>query len=189
VYKPRKQRNQAGSVEQSLLVDSEKERNVETIKGHCSVESGDNFEEINKFKLLHREAFERLLPYDITSPGSTSVNSKTLKPTSSGSGNISIVTDTAQLLSSRDIEHYVLRFESLQRHFPFVTLPRHWTVQNMSEDHPFLLIGILSAMTVHETHVNPCLHAEFLRVLAEKAILQGEKSLDILQGILVQLAW
>jgi hypothetical protein len=192
VYKPRKPRNIGGSVEQSLPVIGEQERNVETAKGRPFIESGDSSEGINNFKRLHHGAFERLLPYKLSSTGSTSVYSEISGPTTisrSGLGNIRTDTDPVQRLSLRDIEQYVSRYESLQHRFPFVVLPRQWTIQKMKEEHPFLLIGILSAMTVHETHVNPRLHAEFLRVLSERTILQGEKSLDILQGILVQVAW
>lgn len=59
----------------------------------------------------------------------------------------------------------------------------------MRENRPILLLGIASAMSVHELDVNISLHRDFLRVVAERAVVQGEKSLDIIQGILVQMAW
>jgi len=58
----------------------------------------------------------------------------------------------------------------------------------MREEHPFHLLGVLSAMTVHEVDKNLCLRTEFLRVLAEQPVVNGEKSLDVIQGILLRIA-
>lgn len=55
--------------------------------------------------------------------------------------------------------------------------------------HPFLLLGILAAMSVPDVYVHQRLDAKFKRVLSEKTIEREEKSLDLLQGLLVYLAW
>lgn len=55
--------------------------------------------------------------------------------------------------------------------------------------HPFLLLGILAAMSMPDVYVHQRLDAKFKRVLSEKTIERDEKSLDLLQGLLVYLAW
>lgn len=55
--------------------------------------------------------------------------------------------------------------------------------------HPFLLLGILSAMSMPDIYIHQRLDAKFRRVLSEKTIERDEKSLDLLQGLLVYLAW
>jgi hypothetical protein len=63
------------------------------------------------------------------------------------------------------------------------------SVYNMRQNHPFLLLGILCAMTVHEVPLNSRFHAELLRTLSDRVVIGGEENLDIIQGLLVQLAW
>jgi hypothetical protein len=59
----------------------------------------------------------------------------------------------------------------------------------MLQRHPFLLLGILSAMSAKDAPVHRRLDVEFRRVLGEKVTMNGEKSLDILQGLIVHIAW
>jgi hypothetical protein len=44
-------------------------------------------------------------------------------------------------------------------------------------------------MSAADASVHRRLDAEFRRVLSEKVTRSGEKSLDILQGLLVHIAW
>jgi hypothetical protein len=86
-------------------------------------------------------------------------------------------------------EKYLERFQTSGNYFTFVQLPMDHSVSNMRQNHPFLLLGILCAMTVHEVRLNSRLHAELLRTLSDRVIIGGEENLDIIQGLLVQLAW
>lgn len=54
--------------------------------------------------------------------------------------------------------------------------------------HPFFLLGLLAAVTQHQTSLNLYIHEHFLRVLAERVVVRAEKSLDLLQGMLAQLS-
>ncbi|KAI9694715.1 MAG: hypothetical protein M1822_000331 [Bathelium mastoideum] len=92
-------------------------------------------------------------------------------------------------LGDAEVEQYLYKYERLFHYFPFLPLPPGWSVNSMRTDHPFFLLGIISAMTIHDVEINAQVHSQFLRVLAERAVVRGEKSLDIVQGIIVQLAW
>lgn len=54
---------------------------------------------------------------------------------------------------------------------------------------PFLLLGILTAMSMPDVYAHRRLDAKFKRVLCERTVERDEKSLDLLQGLLVYLAW
>jgi hypothetical protein len=92
-------------------------------------------------------------------------------------------------IQDHEVERYLHKYQSLLHYFPFLPLPPNWTAYDMRMNHPFFLLGIISAMTIHDLRTNPRVHSHFLRVLAERVVVQGEKSLDIVRGILVQLAW
>jgi len=59
----------------------------------------------------------------------------------------------------------------------------------MMRERPFLLLGIITAMAVNDPPVRHRLDAKFRKVLAQKTIEGDEKSLDLLQGLLVYIAW
>lgn len=44
-------------------------------------------------------------------------------------------------------------------------------------------------MSASNLQLHSWLDAEFRRVFSEKVVVHGEKSLDILQGLLVYIAW
>ena len=94
-------------------------------------------------------------------------------------------------MSDTDIEQYLWQYDSLFHYFPFLSLPREWSVIGMRNEHSFWLLGVLAAMSQHELEVNKQLHAQFLRVLAERVIVTGERgpeSLDIIRGLLTYIA-
>jgi hypothetical protein len=81
------------------------------------------------------------------------------------------------------------RYEELNHHFPFVVLPQQWTLSEMLRTKPILALGIFSAMSSPSVAKQRSLCLTFQRVLSERLIINGDKSLDLLQGLLVHLAW
>jgi hypothetical protein len=92
-------------------------------------------------------------------------------------------------LDHGQVVSYLSRYQSMNDYFPFVALPEGYTVALMQIEHPFLLLGLLAVMSVDDLELNGRLHAEFRKALSYKAILQDEKSLDLVQGLLVYIAW
>jgi hypothetical protein len=95
--------------------------------------------------------------------------------------NHSITIDQAEALLSV--------FHEMKHFFPFVVIPENASIKSMSRKSPFLLLGILFAASSTDIQMNNQLDHEFKRVLGEKVILEGRKSLDFLQGLLVYNAW
>lgn len=73
--------------------------------------------------------------------------------------------------------------------FPFVTLPEKATVKSLSRDLPFLLLAILTSSSIGDQPLHQQLDNEFKRVLSDQVIVGGKRSLELLQGILVYVAW
>jgi hypothetical protein len=73
--------------------------------------------------------------------------------------------------------------------FPFVHVPLEATIPSMSRTSPFLLLALLTATSKSDPSLHQQLDHEFRRVLSQKIIVEGQKSLDFLQGLLVYIAW
>jgi hypothetical protein len=84
---------------------------------------------------------------------------------------------------------YLLRFRNMSTYFPFVIVPEEATVLSMSHDRPFLCIAALAAATSSEKNLQKRLEQSFRIAILQKIMLDGERSLDLLQGLLVYLAW
>ncbi|KAF7901483.1 hypothetical protein EAF00_003704 [Botryotinia globosa] len=73
--------------------------------------------------------------------------------------------------------------------FPFVTLPANPTIRTLSQQCPFLLLAILTTAATPHPYLHHQLDQEFRRVLSLKLIVESQKSLDYLLGLLVYIAW
>lgn len=81
-------------------------------------------------------------------------------------------------------------FESMLPHLPCVALRREATVPQLAAETPFLLLAILAAASGSRTLQGHSLYdAEFRKVLGLKFVAGGERSLELLQGLVVYCAW
>jgi hypothetical protein len=74
-------------------------------------------------------------------------------------------------------------------YFPFVQIPADSTVPSLSRTSPFLLLAILTTASMRDPPLYHQMDHEFKRILSTKVIVEGRKSLDFIQGILVYVAW
>jgi hypothetical protein len=140
---------------------------------------------------IHQQIFDKILP---SSPYWSSATTPLSQPTLSGPISSDGDSDPrrsqpAPKLGKEDIRKYFSKFRNSLTYFPFVNLPKDITVEVVMKDHPFLMLGILAAMSMPDIYIHQRLDARFKRVLSEKTIEQDEKSLDLLQGLLVYLSW
>jgi hypothetical protein len=87
------------------------------------------------------------------------------------------------------LEHFLDRFRGMASYFPFVRLSGAWTAASMTEDRPFLLLAAVAAASSEYCHLQDALIRKFKESLSQRVIIDGEKDLDLLQGLLVHLAW
>ncbi|PYI18896.1 hypothetical protein BO99DRAFT_422775 [Aspergillus violaceofuscus CBS 115571] len=92
-------------------------------------------------------------------------------------------------VSMKEADELLSHFQSKKVYFPFVDVPDNLTAASMAKTRPFLFLAILTISTTQRPLLQRKLDERFRRVLSERIVLQGEKSLDYAQGLLVYLAW
>jgi hypothetical protein len=92
-------------------------------------------------------------------------------------------------LSIAAADGYLLQFRNMSTYFPFVIIPNEATVLSMSQDRPFLCLAALAAATSSEKTLQKSLEQSFRVAILQTIMLDGERNLDLLNGLLVYLAW
>ncbi|KAI4268483.1 MAG: hypothetical protein L6R38_007830 [Xanthoria sp. 2 TBL-2021] len=95
------------------------------------------------------------------------------------------------LLSIEDASRLLVRYtHELVPHFPIVPLPEGVTLPEMRRQKPVLLLSVLAAAagTSHADQ-NLQLNLEIQQTYAKLVIVKGEKSLELLQSILITTTW
>ncbi|USP73552.1 uncharacterized protein yc1106_00826 [Curvularia clavata] len=72
--------------------------------------------------------------------------------------------------------------------FPFVILPRDCRCQDLFHTRPMLMFAVLTVASYDSPQLRHTLSQEFRKVVMVK-IMKGEKTLDLLQGLLIFIAW
>lgn len=93
------------------------------------------------------------------------------------------------LIDNVESEILLNEFRSMSDFFPFAAIPLSTTAQQMSLEKPMLLLAILVTASCKNRPLQIALERQFRQELANKVIIQAQKSLDFLQSILVYLAW
>ena len=92
-------------------------------------------------------------------------------------------------ITLQQAEELLSSFRLMAPFFPFVQIPADATVPSLSRTSPFLLLAILTTASIRDPPLYHQLDHEFKRILSTKVIVEGRKSLDFVQGILVYVAW
>lgn len=87
------------------------------------------------------------------------------------------------------LQHLLDIFRGMDYYFPFVIIPTSWTPASMAVDRPFLLLAAVTSAASRYHYLQQALIDELKEVLSRRVIMAGEKDLDLLQGLLVHLAW
>ncbi|PGH26719.1 hypothetical protein AJ80_01665 [Polytolypa hystricis UAMH7299] len=99
------------------------------------------------------------------------------------------VTEKELKITAQRANNILAVFKKMNHHFPFVTIPKDATAEAMSKEQSFLFLAILTVTSMDDIRLQRLLNARFRTLLSTKVVMQGEKSLDYLQGLLVYLAW
>jgi hypothetical protein len=178
---------QASKIQTDIVLEEENSSAVYIkIKRLPPLDSRDN---VSQIYMHHQQVFQKLLPTDentfpvtpattVQTPRSSKNDEPGLEP---GPSHRSITIDQA--------EEILQGFHGIKNFFPFVVVPEDATIKSLSRNSPFLLLAMLCAASAKDIQLVYQLDHEFKRVLSEKIICEGRKSLDFLQGLLVYLAW
>ncbi|OGM47925.1 hypothetical protein ABOM_002737 [Aspergillus bombycis] len=74
-------------------------------------------------------------------------------------------------------------------HFPFVVIAPQVTAPDLRQEKPFLFLAILASAAYANMPLQRLLGKEIKRVIASCMIMRGDVSFELLQGMLVFLAW
>ncbi|CBX90683.1 hypothetical protein LEMA_P057170.1 [Plenodomus lingam JN3] len=72
--------------------------------------------------------------------------------------------------------------------FPFVPLPKDFSCQDLIRQRPMLMFAVLTVSSYDSVRLQMTLSRELRKVFMVK-VMSGSKSLDLLQGLLVFIAW
>jgi len=93
------------------------------------------------------------------------------------------------LVSFEQAEESIRFFRTKATVFPFVILSAKISLDILRRDRPFLLLTILAFGAQADLKLQHSLEKEIRESLSKRVIVDGEKSMDIVQGLLVYLAW
>ncbi|EPS42532.1 hypothetical protein H072_3502 [Dactylellina haptotyla CBS 200.50] len=131
---------------------------------------------VPKYHARHRMPTPETDPSSITSPAQ-------------GSGDLDVIDRKLLTMeqASTMFKHYN---ENLAPHFPAVTFPAGTTAQDVRKQKPFLFLSILAAASaIFDPDLNRLLNKEVIRGIADRVIITGEKSLEIIQVLNIATLW
>jgi hypothetical protein len=93
------------------------------------------------------------------------------------------------LISFDKAEYFLQNFNTNACNFPFVVIPNQLSLDTLRREKPFLLLCILTMSASASIPLQKLLENEVRESLARKVIINCEKSLDLLQGLMIYVSW
>lgn len=92
-------------------------------------------------------------------------------------------------LSMHAANGFLNRFRTMTSYFPFFVVPTHTNIFTMCKERPFVLVAALAAATSSDRKLQSTLGEKFRTGALHAIMVHNERSLDLLNGMLVYLAW
>lgn len=162
-------------------------------------------ETLNALRDCHESVFANLVPEDRLREDDDGRDAWSARPPSSvgGSRAFSTPTPPSGARSVRGFSSIQPQFnlgsatallasfqESMLPHFPVTSLPADADVPTLARERPFVLLAILAAASGSKSLQGHNLYdEEFRKVLGLKFVSGGERSLELLVGLLIYCAW
>lgn len=83
---------------------------------------------------------------------------------------------------------YIYR-KNMAPQFPFVIVPDKVSAAELAQTKPFLYKALIMAASYHDNTGQCRMAKEIFQYLSTNMILENERSFDLLQGLLVLMAW
>lgn len=95
------------------------------------------------------------------------------------------------IISIDDAEHLVAFFiHELASFFPLVVLPSVTTAAQLRQSKPILFLSVIAAASISvDAALASVLNREMIRLYAERFFIEGEKSLELVQALLVMIVF
>jgi hypothetical protein len=96
---------------------------------------------------------------------------------------------SVQSLSIGEVEQLLVTFRSMAVHFPIWNFPAGASCIDCIEQKPFVMLAMLVASSSANEELQATCDFTFRNVLARTVIVEGKRNLELLQGLLIYLAW
>jgi hypothetical protein len=93
------------------------------------------------------------------------------------------------ILTTSTAISYLLKYRQMCAYSPFVVIPEGATIESLRQDQPFLLHAILAVASRENQGLQSMLERSLRERLLKTVMIEGEKSVDLLQAFIVYLAW
>lgn len=77
----------------------------------------------------------------------------------------------------------------MNQNFPYIAITPDLSTGMLRNDSPMLLLAICTAAAWKDRELQIKLERAYLEELAGRMVVDGEQTLDMLQGLLVHLSW
>lgn len=142
---------------------------------HNTPASSESTSSARDFGSAHRLFFDQLAPTTATVPRKS--NHSLTDVIANGT------------IPFEEAEYYVQDFKDYASQFPFVIILPHENLDSIRRERPFVLLSILAVTSQFKQKLQSAIEKELREFFAKKVIVEGVKSLDLLQGLLLYLAW
>lgn len=93
------------------------------------------------------------------------------------------------IISYNKAENLLQAFGTHMPNFPYVVIEAHVSLDSLRREKPFLLLSILNISARSNIQLRDQLEAELRETLARRVVVNCERSLDLVQGLLIYLTW
>lgn len=93
------------------------------------------------------------------------------------------------ILTTGTANGYLLKYREMCEYSPFVVIPEGATVESLRQDQPFLIHAVLAGASRENPDLQSTLERSLRERLLKTVMIEGEKSIDMLQAILIYLTW
>jgi hypothetical protein len=106
------------------------------------------------------------------------------------SGNTSDVVDRGIISMNRASDLVKVYKKDLVQHFPGVVIRPDWSASNLRQTKPVLFLAVITAASLGEDFsLSGDLNQELARVFADRIFIKGEKSLELIQSLLITVTY
>lgn len=154
------------------------------------VDLNDSFETLRE---MHDQALDAVIseedPFDNSQSANQSVNLTSPSSLSNQSHPISDIW-RQPLFDMASAESLLDTFKSMVNYLPFIVFPDDSPISYLATTKPFILLSILTVASGSKMVQKHALYDdEFRKALGLKYVSGGERSLELLQGLLIYCAW
>ncbi|KFY38402.1 hypothetical protein V495_06595 [Pseudogymnoascus sp. VKM F-4514 (FW-929)] len=93
------------------------------------------------------------------------------------------------ILTTDTANAYLVNYRQMCEYSPFVVIPEGATTESLREGQPFLLHAVLAAASHEDPGLQITLERSLRERLLKAVMIEGEKTIDLLQAFLVYLTW